>query len=115
MNYFHQLFLFAIILVLNVEALNVVIAGGSGNIGRKIIPMLSNHDITVLSRNSFLASAPARVTEVFGYLGESFLKKNQHLKLRDWDGGDLLDIVGKDWVGWQDVSYRVEPNRVHGS
>ena len=24
------------------------------------------------------------------------------MKLRDWDGGDLLDIVGKDWVGWQE-------------
>lgn len=25
-----------------------------------------------------------------------------NFKLRDWDGGDLLDIVGQDWVGWQD-------------
>ena len=38
----------------------------------------------------------------FGWVGESFLKRNPHVKLRDWDGGDLLDIVGQDWVGWQD-------------
>ena len=22
--------------------------------------------------------------------------------MRDWDGGDLLDIVGQDWIGWQE-------------
>ena len=22
--------------------------------------------------------------------------------MRDWDGGDLLDIVGCDWMGWQE-------------
>jgi aspartate-semialdehyde dehydrogenase len=96
-------FFLVVILGLNVaEALNVVIAGGTGQIGKKIIPLLSEHDITVLTRNSFLASAPNKVTEAFGYLGESYLKRNPHAKLRDWDGGDLLDIVGKDWVGWQE-------------
>lgn len=89
-------------LLYKAQALNIVLAGGSGKVGKRIIPMLANHDVTVLSRNAFLASAPARVTEVFGYLGQSFLNKNQHVKLRDWDGGDLLDIVGKDWVGWQE-------------
>jgi hypothetical protein len=84
------------------NSLNVVIAGGTGKIGVAIIPMLAKHDITVLTRNSFLASAPNRVTEAFGYLGSPFLAKNPHVKLRDWDGGDLLDIVGQDWVGWQD-------------
>ena len=85
-----------------VLALNVVVAGGTGKFGRALIPKLVEHDITVLSRNSFLASAPSRVTEVFGYLGASFLSKNPNVKIRDWDGGDLLDIVGKDWVGWQE-------------
>lgn len=84
------------------NSLNVVIAGGTGKNGKAVIPMLAKHDITVLTRNSFLASAPNRVTETFGYLGASFLAKNPHVKLRDWDGGDLLDIVGQDWVGWQE-------------
>jgi hypothetical protein len=84
------------------SALNVVIAGGTGKIGRALIPKLENHDVTVLSRNAFLAAAPSRVTEVFGYLGESFLKQHPYVRLRDWDGGDLLDIVGQDWVGWQE-------------
>lgn len=72
--------------------LNIVIAGGTGNVGKKLIPMLYDHDVRVLTRNSFLASAPNRVTEAFGYLGKKFLEKNPHVKLRDWDGGDLLDI-----------------------
>ena len=70
-------------LLYKAQALNIVLAGGSGKVGKRIIPMLANHDVTVLSRNAFLASAPARVTEVFGYLGQSFLNKNQHVKLRD--------------------------------
>ena len=84
------------------SALNVVIAGGTGKIGRALIPKLEDHVVTVLSRNAFLAAAPSKVTEVFGYLGESFLKQYPYVKLRDWDGGDLLDIVGQDWVGWQE-------------
>ena len=85
-----------------VSGLNVVIAGGTGNLGNILIPSLPEHDVTVLSRNSYLASAPARVTEVFGYLGQSFLAKHPNVRIRDWDGGDLLDIVGQDWVGWQE-------------
>ena len=84
------------------HALNIVIPGGTGTFGRALIPNLADHDVTVLSRNSFLASAPARVTEVFGYLGESFLRNHPYTSIRDWDGGDLLDIVGQDWVGWQE-------------
>lgn len=85
-----------------VLGLNVVIAGGTGNLGKILIPNLPEHDVTVLSRNSFLASAPAKVTEAFGFLGRSFLDKNPNVRIRDWDGGDLLDIVGQDWVGWQE-------------
>jgi len=85
-----------------VSALNVVIAGGTGRIGRELIPKLEDHSVTVLTRNAFLAKAPSKVTEVFGYLGEGFLKNYPFVKLRDWDGGDLLDIVGQDWVGWQE-------------
>jgi NAD(P)-dependent dehydrogenase (short-subunit alcohol dehydrogenase family) len=84
------------------HALNVVIAGGSGNVGRELATLLHNdHQVTILCRNVFLASAPSRVSKDFGWLGESFLSKHK-IKLRDWDGGDLLDIVGKDWMFWQD-------------
>jgi len=85
------------------NALNVVIAGGSGRVGRELATLLHNHhQVTILSRNVFLASAPSRVSKDFGWLGDSFLSKHKSLKLRDWDGGDLLDIVGKDWMFWQD-------------
>ena len=85
-----------------VMAWNIVVPGGTGPIGRTLLPKLAQHDVTVLSRNAFLASAPNRVTETFGYLGARFLNQNPHVRIRDWDGGDLLDIVGKDWLGWQD-------------
>ena len=29
------------------------------------------------------------------------------MALRDWDGGDPLDIVGADWIGWQDDALKV--------
>jgi hypothetical protein len=60
------------------------------------------HSISILSRNKFLASAPSKVSEAFGWLGESFLEANENVRIRDWDGGDLLDIVGCDWMGWQE-------------
>ena len=85
-----------------VNGLNIVIPGGTGKLGNKLIPKLQNHDVAVLSRNSYLASAPSRVTEVFGYLGRSFLNKFPNVRIRDWDGGDLLDIVGDDFLGWQE-------------
>jgi hypothetical protein len=94
-------------------ALNVVIAGGTGKLGRVLIPKLADHDVTVLSRNSFLASAPARVTGTFGYLGASFLAKHPYVNIRDWDGGDLLDIVGKDWVGWQEDALKPADVIIH--
>ncbi|GMI37345.1 hypothetical protein TeGR_g5100 [Tetraparma gracilis] len=68
-----------------------------------LLPSLSSHSVTVLCRNAFLASAPSRASGDFGHLGAPFLARNAHVALRDWDGGDLLDIVGQDWVGWQDV------------
>ena len=86
----------------SVQGLNVVLAGGSGPLGKGLAAALGpQHKVTILSRNAFLASAPNRVTETFGWVGESFLRYNPHVKIRDWDGGDLLDIVGQDWVGWQ--------------
>mmetsp|Transcript_62086 Transcript_62086/g.173364 ORF Transcript_62086/g.173364 Transcript_62086/m.173364 type:complete len:216 (+) Transcript_62086:86-733(+) len=96
-----------------VVSLNIVIAGGTGKFGRALIPKLSDHDVTVLTRNAFLAAAPSKVTEVFGYLGESFLSRHPHVKLRDWDGGDLLDIVGQDWVGWQEDALKPADILVH--
>jgi hypothetical protein len=86
----------------SVNGLQITIAGGTGKLGRLLLPKLSDHDVIVLTRNSFLASAPNKVTEVFGYLGEGFLRKHPYVTLRDWDGGDLLDIVGQDFLGWQD-------------
>lgn len=88
--------------IYSVQGLQIVVPGGTGKLGKILLPMLSKHDCCVLTRNAFLASAPSRVTETFGYLGVSFLDRNRHVKLRDWDGGDLLDIVGQDFLGWQD-------------
>ena len=79
-------------LLSGVHGLNVVIAGGTGRLGKLLIPNLPEHDVTVLSRNSYLASAPARVTEVFGYLGKSFLASHPNVKIRDWDGGKAIDV-----------------------
>uniref|UniRef100_A0A448ZK65 NAD(P)-binding domain-containing protein n=1 Tax=Pseudo-nitzschia multistriata TaxID=183589 RepID=A0A448ZK65_9STRA len=95
------------------EGLEVTIAGGTGKLGRLLLPKLVDHDVTVLTRNSFLASAPNRVTEVFGYLGKGFLKKHPHVSLRDWDGGDLLDIVGSDFLGWQQDALKSADVVVH--
>lgn len=88
--------------VVGVNGLQITIAGGTGKLGKLVIPKLASHDVTVLSRNSFLAKAPNQVTEAFGWLGERFLRTNPHVTIRDWDGGDLLDIVGQDWCGWQE-------------
>jgi hypothetical protein len=93
---------FLLLLVAQATALNVVLPGGTGPLGQILASRLSHHDVTILTRNSFLAGAPNRVTGDFGFVGASFLKKNPHVRLRDWDGGDLLDIVGCDWLGWQD-------------
>jgi hypothetical protein len=85
-----------------VDSLNVVIAGGTGKLGPKVAAKLSDHKVTLLSRNGFLASAPARVTGTFGWVGRSFLENNPHVSIRDWDGGDMTDIVGCDFLGWQE-------------
>ena len=110
------LLLFALVLgslVAAADGLQIAVAGGTGKIGRLLLPKLIDHDVTVLTRNSFLASAPSRVTEVFGYLGEGFLRRNPHVALRDWDGGDMLDIVGNDFVGWQDDALKKADVVVH--
>jgi hypothetical protein len=86
----------------NVQALRIVLAGGTGRLGRNVAATLQDHTVTILSRNAFLASTPTRVTEQFGWLGYYFLEENPHVALRDWDGGDLTDIVGCDFLGWQD-------------
>ena len=100
---------FVLILSLNIglvqSALHVVIPGGTGKMGRLLSQELveKGHDVTILSRNTFLASTPARVSGDYGWLGEAFVNKYKgDVTLRDWDGGDLLDIVGCDWMGWQD-------------
>lgn len=95
------------------QSLNVVIAGGTGNIGKVLLPQLSHHDVTVLTRNAFLASTPNRVTEEFGWLGQRFLDKNPHVTLRDWDGGDLLEIVGSDFIGWGDDALKEADIIIH--
>ena len=84
------------------NALNVVLAGGTGPLSQALAPCLPLDDhVTILCRNTFLAGTTSRVTSQFGWVGERFLRNNPHVYLRDWDGGDLLDIVGQDWVGWQ--------------
>mmetsp|Transcript_29061 Transcript_29061/g.78645 ORF Transcript_29061/g.78645 Transcript_29061/m.78645 type:complete len:206 (-) Transcript_29061:1214-1831(-) len=108
---------FTVVLVLATlsvcEGLQIAVAGGTGKLGRLLLPKLVDHDVTVLTRNAFLASAPNRVTEVFGYLGKGFLTRNPHVKLRDWDGGDLLDIVGSDFLGWQEDALKNADVVVH--
>lgn len=70
--------------------------------GKTLASLLTGDDVVILTRNSFLAGTPNRVTEQFGWVGSRFLNQNPHVSLRDWDGGDLTDIVGQDWLGWQD-------------
>ncbi|KAL7547762.1 hypothetical protein ACHAWF_011040 [Thalassiosira exigua] len=101
------LILCAVATVLNprfVCGFNIVLAGGTGKIGATLASSLANdgHDVAILCRNAFLAAAPARVSSDFGWLGKGFLDKHPSIKLRDWDGGDLLDIVGQDFLGWQE-------------
>lgn len=89
----------------SLHAFKVVIAGGTGRLGPRVASELrkaADAEVMMLSRNAFLATAPNRVTEVFGFVGESFLDANPHVSVRDWDGGDLTDIVGCDWMGWQE-------------
>lgn len=95
-------YIFGILITAKVSALNVVLPGGTGPLGQALASRLVEHDVTILCRNAFLAAAPNRVTHDFGWVGIGYLKKHPHVSLRDWDGGDLLDIVGSDWVGWQD-------------
>jgi hypothetical protein len=83
-------------------ALNIVIAGGTGRLGPRVAAKLSDHKVTILARNAFLASTPSRVTEQFGWVGRYFLDQHPHVSIRDWDGGDMTDIVGCDFLGWQE-------------
>jgi len=90
-------------LLSTVSALHIVMPGGSGPVGKLLASKLSPATkVTILSRNKYLASAPNKVTEVFGWVGEGYLRQHPNVQIRDWDGGDLLDIVGCDWMGWQD-------------
>lgn len=86
------------------DALNIVIPGGTGKIGQRVAATLGSqgHSVKILCRNAFLAAAPARVSSDFGWVGKAYLNANPRVTLRDWDGGDLLDIVGQDWLGWQE-------------
>ena len=80
-------------------ALNVVLAGGTGPVGSALAsklfqdPSLVSGDdkVTILCRNSFLARAPARVTEQFGWVGQSFMERHAPtVQLRDWAVGNPL-------------------------
>jgi hypothetical protein len=99
-------FLLLSLLVSGARSLNVLIAGGTGPVGQTLAARLKAHNVCILCRNSFLASAPIRASGQFGWVGAKFLESNPHVRLRDWDGGDLLDIVGQDWIGWQDDSLK---------
>jgi hypothetical protein len=86
------------------QGFHIVLAGGTGKVGATLSSALTNdgHGVTILCRNAFLAAAPIRASGDFGWLGRAFLDKHPGVKLRDWDGGDLLDIVGQDFLGWQE-------------
>eukprot|EP00593_Proboscia_inermis_P013606 CAMPEP_0171323472 /NCGR_PEP_ID=MMETSP0816-20121228/115599_1 /TAXON_ID=420281 /ORGANISM="Proboscia inermis, Strain CCAP1064/1" /LENGTH=213 /DNA_ID=CAMNT_0011822191 /DNA_START=53 /DNA_END=694 /DNA_ORIENTATION=+ len=96
----------AIVTLSLTSALKIVLPGGTGPLGRVLASTLSQsgHSVTILCRNSFLAATPNRVSGDFGWVGRSFLESidARNVRLRDWDGGDLLDIVGNDWFGWQE-------------
>jgi hypothetical protein len=80
------------------------LAGGTGKIVAILSSALANngHNVTILCQNAFLAAAPACVSGNFGWLGRGFLKKHPRVRLQDWDGSDLLDIVGQDFLGWKE-------------
>lgn len=106
-----QLLLMLLLLTITTttHALNIVIPGGTGKVGRRLISsnyLTREHKITILCRNAFLAAAPNRVSGDFGWLGQGMLDRHPHVRLRDWDGGDLLDIVGCDWMGWPEDSLK---------
>jgi hypothetical protein len=65
-------------------ALNIVLAGGTGEVARALVPRLVDHQVSLLARNAFLAAAPNRVTGEFGWVGASFLERHPHATLRDW-------------------------------
>ncbi|KAL3761240.1 hypothetical protein ACHAWU_007057 [Discostella pseudostelligera] len=90
--------------VARVDGFHIILAGGTGPIGKTLSSSLVNdgHDVTILCRNAFLAASPIRASGDYGWLGKSFLEKHPSIALRDWDGGDLLDIVGQDFLGWQE-------------
>lgn len=90
--------------IARVNSFHIILAGGTGPIGKTLSSTLANdgHDVTILCRNAFLAASPIRASGDYGWLGKSFLEKNPAIALRDWDGGDLLDIVGQDFLGWQE-------------
>ena len=82
----------------------VVIAGGTGILGRHIASLLaSKNEVVILSRNAFVAGTPQRVSNQHGYLGQRWLLANPNCRLRDWDGGDpAFGITSNRWIGWQD-------------
>lgn len=94
----------AVTTVARVDSFHILLAGGTGPIGKSLSSTLANdgHSVTILCRNAFLAAAPIRASGDYGWLGKSFLEKHPTIALRDWDGGDLLDIVGQDFLGWQE-------------
>ena len=109
-------------------AWNVVIAGGTGPVGQALVARLSEpttsssvssqppYNITLLARNAFLAATPTRVSHDYGWVGAAFLNHFRGtVQLRDWDGGDLLDIVGQDWIGWQDDTLAYADCVIHGT
>jgi len=99
-----------------VMSLSIVIPGGTGRVGRLLSSELNknkDHTITILCRNSFLASAPNKVSGDYGWLGLNFLENNRRVKLRDWDAGDMLDIVGCDFLGWQDDTLKKADVVIH--
>jgi len=83
------------------NSLNVLAVGATGAVGRSFVRAASQEgNVLVLARNGYLATAKERVSGDFGYLGPK-IHKLKGVLVRDWDGGDLLDITGDTWLGWQ--------------
>lgn len=80
-----------------------VVAGGTGVLGHRLLDTLlaNGGAATCLARNAYLARTPKRISHDWGHLPKR-LHDARGLKVRDYCGGCPLDIVGQDWIGWQD-------------
>ena len=98
-----MLLLLLCLLPLSVLPLSYIGVGATGPVGRRFIDLVGGRRATMCSFWGEMASwhLLGRVSHDYGYLGPKLMKKTG-AKIRDWDNGDILDITGDTWIGWQD-------------